>query len=142
VLVGLLTLLGFFQWFCGFYVVPPGEGARGGQTVIVWRIGEAPFFNSPATAPGRAGPAGRILARGLPYWAWAYRQSLPPAAVDGGRRVVTPPAAETPRPAERQAPDDAEREQRLERIRREIERIREEARREATRAPPASGASR
>lgn len=143
VLVGLLTFLGLFQWFCGFYVVPPGEGARGGQTVIVLRTGEAPFFNSPATATGRDGPAGRVLVSGLPYWAWAYRESLPPAsAANPGDRPPTPRAAPTPPPGAGQAPDDAARNQRIERLRRELERIREGAQREATQGPATSGASR
>jgi hypothetical protein len=75
VLAGILALLGLFQWFCGFYVVPPAEGARG-RTALVWRTGGEPFFNSPARSGAEGGPAGVVLVPRLPYWGWAYRQSL------------------------------------------------------------------
>lgn len=147
-LVGLLIAVGLFQWFCGLYVSPPAEG-RAGQTLVIWRTDAEPFFNSPATAAGRGGPAGRVLVRGLPYWAWAYRASLhhgstadAAAAADSGAEATLGEASKTPRPAAGRPPDSAERERRLERIRRQIERIREEVRREAAGRPGVPGAFR
>ena len=84
VVLGIILLLVVSRM--GFYTVQPLEAVPDGITLLVWRSGEEPFFNSPdATclrihdgvslmcrllAFGQA-PVERIIVR-LPYMEWAY----------------------------------------------------------------------
>lgn len=84
--VGIIVL---FYFFCGFYSIPPIGALPEGRTVVVWREGGEPFFNSPdalclermggvslmcrGMAMGQ-GPTDRIILR-LPYQEWAYLNS-------------------------------------------------------------------
>ena len=89
VVAGTVLLLVLFYFFCGFYSVQPIGALPEGGTVVVWRQGDEPFFNSAdalclertggvslmcrAMAMGQA-PMDRIVLR-LPYQAWAYQLS-------------------------------------------------------------------
>ena len=81
-------------WKMGFYSIQPIGALPEGSTVIVWREGDEPFFNSAdalclARTDGvsllcrgmamGAAPKDRIVLR-LPYQEWAYLQST------GGRQ--------------------------------------------------------
>lgn len=104
-LVGLLVLLGLFQWFCGFYVMPPAESTRG-TTAIVWRTSREPFFNSPGNPASAGAPGGRVLVAGLPFWGWAYRQSLTAEQRAQARQqeaIVVGPTPPEVAPADQQA---------------------------------------
>lgn len=88
-LVALAALGVLFYWFCGLYSIQPIGALPEGKTLIVWREGDEPFFNSPdstclrrvghvslmcrAMAMGE-GPRDRIVLR-LPYQSWAYSLS-------------------------------------------------------------------
>ncbi len=158
-LVGLLVASGLSQWFGGLYVAPPADGSAGG-TSVVWRAAGEPFFNSPGVPGFERGPAGHVLTDRLPFWGYAYRQSLETAAraetvtvgASSAPAAATPtPApniAATPAPAPRVAATPApkapvtptsvtaERDRRLGRIRQEMERIRREG------AEPSSAGSK
>lgn len=86
----LATFLVAFYCFCGLYSVQPIGMLPEGKTLLVWRSGDEPFFNSPdATCERRVGyvslfcrmaamgaaPLDRIIVR-LPYQEWAYRSSI------------------------------------------------------------------
>jgi hypothetical protein len=104
-LVGLLVPLGLFQWFCGFYVTPPAESGRG-TTAIVWRTSREPFFNSPGNPASAGAPGSRVLVAGLPFWGWAYRQSLTAEQRAQARQqeaIVVGPTPPEVAPAEPQA---------------------------------------
>ena len=89
VLIVLSVLGGLFYLFCGLYTIQPIGALPEGKTLIVWREGDEPFFNSPdsmclrrvghvslmcrAMAMGE-GPKDRIILR-MPYQSWAYSQS-------------------------------------------------------------------
>lgn len=87
---GLASVFALGFWaFCGFYSVQPIGALPDGSTVVVWRAGGEPFFNSPdalclermggvsllcrGLAMGKA-PSDRIILR-LPYQNWAYSLS-------------------------------------------------------------------
>ena len=90
--IGALSVCGaalLFYVFCGFYTIQPIGALPEGATVIVWRNGGEPFFNSPDAlclermggvsllCRGMAmaeGPKDRIILR-LPYQHWAYSAS-------------------------------------------------------------------
>lgn len=171
----LLVAFALSQWLGGVYVTPPRHGGVPGRTALVWRASGEPFFNSAAVPGFEDGPGGTVLVGDLPFWSYAYRQSLKAAArietvtVGAARPDASPaarpagtPAAEpdatVPPPARPEAaapPTSArpktaaprtspaavvrpvaspsapagvtpERDRRLDRIRRELERIRRE----------------
>ncbi|MFZ6843747.1 hypothetical protein [Undibacterium sp. RuTC16W] len=80
----------------GFYSIQPIGAVPTGTTVVVWRKGKEPFFNSPdamclliqnsvslwcrLTAMG-ASPKDRIILK-LPYQQWAYSISVDGAEFD------------------------------------------------------------
>src|SRR5512145_2522313 len=99
---GLLAAFLVSQWFAGVYVTPPRADLPG-RTDVVWRSQGEPFFNSPAVPGFEGGPAGRVLLPGLPFWSYAYRQSLRAAA---RTETVTVGATRAPSP-EARAPDAA-----------------------------------
>ncbi len=86
-LIAALMLVAFTQ--CGFYSIQPLGALPDGGTVLVWRQGGEPFFNSPdgaclriqgsvslfcrMAAMGQA-PVERVVLR-LPYQHWAYLAS-------------------------------------------------------------------
>lgn len=86
ILIVSAVLAVLFYLFCGFYTIQPIGALPEGKTLVVWREGDEPFFNSPdATCIRRvgyvslmcrgmamgSGPIDRIIIR-LPYQAWAY----------------------------------------------------------------------
>lgn len=88
-ILAVIAGLALFYWRCGLYTVQPIGALPEGKTVIVWRAGDEPFFNSPdATCLRRMGsvslmcrgfamaaaPLDRIILR-LPYMEWAYNLS-------------------------------------------------------------------
>ena len=88
-LFGLLLLAGLSYWFLGFYTIQPIGAVPEGQTWIVRRSGDEPFFNSAdGLSLSRTGsvslmsrsfalalaPRDRIIVR-LPYWRFAYLRS-------------------------------------------------------------------
>jgi len=90
----LLAMAVCFHMFLGFYTIQPIGALPEGRTLIVWRAGGEPFFNSPdavclervegvslmcrLVTMGQA-PVDRIVVR-LPYMEWAYLAST------GGRK--------------------------------------------------------
>lgn len=87
ILSAVLAVL--FYLFCGLYTIQPIGALPEGKTLIVWREGDEPFFNSPDAMCLRrvgyvslmcrgiamgAGPIDRIIVR-LPYQSWAYAMS-------------------------------------------------------------------
>ena len=95
----LLTILviSVLAWhFLGLYTVQPIGALPEGRTLLVRRVGDEPFFNSPdGTCIRRTGsvslmcrmmalgnaPLDRIVLR-MPYMAWAYRASTGGAEFD------------------------------------------------------------
>lgn len=98
VLILLCLLVGsvlFWQFF-GRYTIQPIGALPEGKTLLVYRSGDEPFFDSPdGTCLRRAGsvsimcrmaalgdaPLDHIVLR-LPYMAWAYRMSTGGVAFD------------------------------------------------------------
>jgi hypothetical protein len=88
-LVVIVAVLAILYTQVGFYTVQPIGALPEGITLLIWRHGGEPFFNSPdavclqrlgsvsllcrATAFGAA-PVDRIIAK-LGYWEFAYLQS-------------------------------------------------------------------
>jgi hypothetical protein len=96
ILLTLMVVAVLFWQFLGFYSVQPIGALPEGATLLVRRIGDEPFFNSPdGTCLRRVGsvslmcrmaalanaPIDRIVLR-LPYMAWAYRASTGGAEFD------------------------------------------------------------
>lgn len=86
----LIVVAGLCYTFMGLYSVQPIGMLPEGRTLLVWRAGDEPFFNSPdATCERRVGsvslfcrmaamgaaPLDRIIVR-LPYQDWAYGLSV------------------------------------------------------------------